>query len=64
MMMLQVKKVERNVKKFFAFPMEKKMLVKPDNFAFGYVCGSPVNWGYKWWMESLHVKVSASGLGN
>ncbi len=53
-----MKRVERNVRIFFDFPMEKKLLVKPNNFAFGYVGGSPIDWRKKWWMESLHMKVS------
>ena len=57
-MNFQVKKVERNVKKFFALPMEKKLMVKATNFSFGYVGGSPVDWRYKWWLEGLQMKVS------
>jgi hypothetical protein len=55
----QVKKVEGKVKKFFALPMDKKLMVKPSNFAFGYVGGSPVDWLSKWWFEGLHIKVSS-----
>lgn len=46
------------MKNFFALPMEKKLMVKAINFAFGYVGGSPVSWRYKWWLEGLHMKVS------
>ncbi|KAG0572219.1 hypothetical protein KC19_VG077400 [Ceratodon purpureus] len=59
-----VKKVERNVKKFFALPMDKKLLVKATNFAFGYVGGSPVDWRYKWWLEGLHMKVKEENIRN
>jgi hypothetical protein len=58
-MMLQVKKVEQGVKKFFAFPMERKLMVKAQNFSFGYVGGSPISWDSKWWMEGLNMKVRA-----
>lgn len=59
-----VKKVETNVKKFFALPMEKKLLVKANNFSFGYVGGSPVSWKYKWWLEGLHMKVQDEAIKN
>uniref|UniRef100_A0A7I4B8D7 Fe2OG dioxygenase domain-containing protein n=1 Tax=Physcomitrium patens TaxID=3218 RepID=A0A7I4B8D7_PHYPA len=57
-----VKKVESNVKNFFALPMEKKLMVKAINFAFGYVGGSPVSWRYKWWLEGLHMKVNYQAI--
>lgn len=50
------------MKKFFELPMEKKLLVKASNFAFGYVGGSPVDWRYRWWMEGLHMRVRLSPI--
>lgn len=52
------------MKKFFALPMAQKLLVKPRNFAFGYVGGSPIEWRNKWWMEGLHVKVMDEAIRN
>lgn len=59
-----VKRVEGKVKKFFALPMDKKLMVKPSNFAFGYVGGSPVDWLNKWWFEGLHMKVKEEVIRN